>query len=334
MFKTILVPLDRSSLAEQALGPATALARAAGGELSLVLAHPLAPYDGSMIGSWSDAKDPEEVIYLRRVADEIARTAHVAVGNTVATGHPVETICRRAREVGADLIVMTSHGRTGLSRAWLGSVADGVVRNASAPVLMLRAENDVGPTRHGQPVPLFRRILVPLDGSVTSSSVVSAAAAMAQCGDAHLIFLRVVHPVPLYIMDPQVPAYPTTVLDPDATQQAASDAQEELSALATSVEHEYSLKTETVVEVSSATAQTILDVARRHGADLIAMTTHGRGASRLVIGSVTDKVLRGGHMAMLLYHPNAAKAAAETSALATTGATPLTPDLAEDDLTP
>lgn len=333
MFKTILVPLDRSSLAEQALGTATAIAQAAGGEIDLVLAHPMAPYDGSLIGSWSDARDPEEVIYLRRIADEIARATRIVVGSTVATGTPVETICRRAHEVGADLIVMTSHGRTGLSRAWLGSVADGVVRNASAPVLMLRPESDASPTRHGHPAPLFRRILVPLDGSVTSSSVVSAAAEMARCGDAHLVFLRVVAPVPIYIMDPQVPAYPTAVIDPDATQQAASDAQEELAALATSMEHEYSVKADTVVEVSGATADTILDVARRRGADLVAMTTHGRGASRLVIGSVTDKVLRGGHLPMLLFHPGASKAAGATT-FATTGATRPMQDLAEDELTP
>jgi nucleotide-binding universal stress UspA family protein len=333
VFKTILVPLDRSSLAEQALGTATAIAQASGGEIDLVLAHPMAPYDGSLIGSWSDAKDPEEVIYLRRVADELARGARIVVGSTVATGAPVETICRRAHEIGADLIVMTSHGRTGLSRAWLGSVADGVVRNASAPVLMLRPEVDASPARHGQPAPLFRRILVPVDGSATSSSVVAAAAAMAQCGDAHLILLRVVTPLPIYIMDPQVPAYPTAVIDPDATRQAASDAQEELTALATSVEHEYSVKAETVVEVSGATAHTILEVARRRGADLVAMTTHGRGASRLVIGSVTDKVLRGGHLPMLVFHPGPSRGAGATT-LAATGATRPMQDLAEDELSP
>src|SRR4051812_4594057 len=133
MFKKILVPLDRSSLAEQALGPAQAIAHASDGELSLVLAHPTTPYDGSRVAEWSDSKDPEEAVYLRRIVNEVARDARIGVGSTVATGSPVDAICRRARDLAVDLIVMTSHGRTGFSRAWLGSVADGVVRNASVP---------------------------------------------------------------------------------------------------------------------------------------------------------------------------------------------------------
>jgi len=303
VFKTILVPLDRSSLAEQALGTAAAIAQASHGKMSLVLAHPMAPFDGGMAGSWSDAKDPEDALYLRRVADEIARGASISVDSTVATGAPAEAICRRARDIGADLIVMTSHGRTGFSRAWLGSVADAVVRHARVPVLMLRAASDTAAIGHGQTIPLFRRILVPLDGSVASSSILPAAAAMARYNDAHLILLRVVTPALTYVMDPQIPSYPTTVINWDATQHEVDETQGQLSALATSLEHEHSIKIETVVEASGASAQTILGVAGQRGADLIAMTTRGRGASRLVVGSVTDKVLRGGATPMLLYRP-------------------------------
>ena len=75
--------------------------------------------------------------------------------------------------------------------------------------------------------------------------------------------------------------------------------------MASTIEHEYSLKVETLVVVSGRTAHAILDAAERHAADLIAMTTHGRGASRLVLGSVTDKVLRDGPLPMLLLHPMA-----------------------------
>lgn len=330
MFKTILVPLDRSSLAEQALGPATAIAQASGGEIELVLAHLTVPHGAGAF----DAKDPAELIYLRRTADEIARRTGVVVGSTVVAGTPVDAIGRRAHEVDADLIVMTSHGRTGLSRAWLGSVTDGVVRNASVPVLMLRASDARPQTSRAPAMPLFRRILVPLDGSVTSSSIVSTAAAMARCNGAQLVLLRVVAPVPVYIMDPQVPAYPTTVIDPVATKQAADDAQQELTELATSVEHEYSLKAETVVEVSPAAAQAILDTARQRDVGLIAMTTHGRGASRLIVGSVTDKVLRGSHVPMLLHRPGRVKAAANPAALAAGGAIRRMAGLTEDDLTP
>lgn len=330
MFKTILVPLDRSSLAEQALGPATAIAQASNGELELVLAHLASPSNATVSG----AGDPAEVIYVRRIADEIARRTGVVVGSTVVAGMPVDVIGRQAHEIDADLIVMTSHGRTGLSRAWLGSVADGVVRNASVPVLMLRPSTEHSATPPGRPAPLFRRILVPVDGSVTASSIVSAAAAMARCSGAHLVLLRVVAPVPIYIMDPQIPVYPTTVLDPEATKQAERDAREELTELATSAEREYSVKIETLVAVSPVTGQAILDVARQQAVDLIAMTTHGRGASRLIIGSVTDSVLRGSHVPLLLHHPTKAKAAANPAALAASGAIRRMAGLAEDELTP
>ena len=305
MFNRILVPLDQSSLAEQALGTAEAIAHASHGELSLVLAHRMAPYDGSLVGSWSDAKDPAESVYIRAIVDEVARGSGVTVGGTVATGMPAETICRRAREIGADLIVMTSHGRTGVSRAWLGSVADGVVRTASVPVLVLRATDDAPAMGRGHPIPLFRRILVPLDGSTTSSAILSSAAELAKCDNARLIFLRVVAPVPLFVIDPQIPAYPTNIEDPDATKQVADATREELNEVASAMEHEYSLNVETLVVVSGRTAHAILASAERHAADLIAMTTHGRGVSRFVLGSVTDKVLRGGHLPMLLLHPTA-----------------------------
>ena len=119
-----------------------------------------------------------------------------------------------------------------------------------------------------------------------------------------------------------------------ATKQAADDAQQELTELATSVEHEYSLKAETVVEVSPAAAQAILDTARQRDVGLIAMTTHGRGASRLIVGSVTDKVLRGSHVPMLLHRPGRVKAAANPAALAAGGAIRRMAGLTEDDLTP
>ena len=139
MFSRILVPLDQSALAEQATGTAAAIARASKAEIGLVLAHEMAPYDGVLAASWSDAKTPEESIYVRTIAEDLAKGANLTVDGCVETGNPVDVICRRAREIDADLIVMTSHGRTGLSRMWLGSVADGVIREASVPVQIGRA---------------------------------------------------------------------------------------------------------------------------------------------------------------------------------------------------
>lgn len=305
MFSKILVPLDQSPLAEQAAGMAAALARRSNGEVDLVLAHEMAPYDGMLAGSWSDAKTPEENIYIRSLAEELAKGANITVGGRVETGKAVDVICRRAKEIGADLIVMTSHGRTGLSRMWLGSVADGVVREASVPVLMLRPM-DERHRRRSDPH-LFRRILVPLDGSTTSSAILGAATEMARANGGTLVLVRVVMPVPLYAFDAGTPVYPTAIVDEDATRQVADTARDELMDLARSLERE-GLRVETDVVVGRQIATDILELAKSKGADLIAMTTRGRGASRLVIGSVADKVLRASHLPLLLLHPRAGAA--------------------------
>jgi nucleotide-binding universal stress UspA family protein len=113
-------------------------------------------------------------------------------------GGVVEMICQRAHDVDADLIVMTSHGRTGLSRMWLGSVADGVIRRSSVPVLLLRpVENE---NRHAA-AHVFKKILVPLDGSAVGADALPPAQALAHLSGARLVLLRVVQPVPMILVD-------------------------------------------------------------------------------------------------------------------------------------
>jgi nucleotide-binding universal stress UspA family protein len=227
----------------------------------------------------------------------------VPVDGRVETGNPVDVICRRAREIDADLIVMTSHGRTGLSRMWLGSVADGVMREASVPVLMLRPMDEKHDRQND--APLFRRILVPLDGSPASSAILAAAGDMARASGGTLVLVRVITPIPLLAFGEGLSMYPTAVVDEDATEQVADTAREELAAVARSLERD-GLKVETDVVIGKRIASELLAMAESKSADLIAITTHGRGASRLVVGSVADKILRGSHLPLLLLHPQAA----------------------------
>lgn len=306
MFSRILVPLDQSTLAEEATGPAAALARASKGEIDLVLAHETPPYDGVLASSWNDMKTPEESAYIRALADEISKGANIAVDGRVEIGNAVDAICRRVREMNADLIVMTSHGRTGLSRAWLGSVADGVVREASVPVLMLRPVDER--PRDDSDAHLFQRILVPLDGSTTSAAILGAASKMARASGGTLMLARIVTPVPSFTFDmgmQGMPVHPMPIVDDEATRLVEDGAREELANLARSLEQD-GLKVETEVVMGSHVAADILELAKAKDADLIAMTTSGRGASRLVVGSVTDKVLRGSSLPLLLLHPQAA----------------------------
>jgi nucleotide-binding universal stress UspA family protein len=303
MFTKVLVPLDQSSLAEQAIGTAAAIAKASAGEVGLVLAHQFEPFDGLPDSIWRGAKHPEEGDYIRAKVEEVAKDFGVTVSGTVESGPPVDVIRRRGNQLGADLIVMTSHGRTGLSRTWLGSVADGVIRDAAIPVLLLRP-TDEKETR-GDKMPVFHRILVPLDGSFASRTILDSAIALAACADAVLILARIVLPVPLYSYEGAVPSFRSVAVDTGTTRQLADIATADLCEVAERLESEVSTRVETEVVIAEHPAAALLDLAKAKGADLIAMTTRGRGASRLIVGSVTDKVLRGSQLPLLLYHPRA-----------------------------
>jgi nucleotide-binding universal stress UspA family protein len=144
-YRNILVPLDGSDFAEQALGWAQA---AAGYEASLLLVSVLTGLDASESeqpqGSrWVDAPLHSRADYLSEYLTETARrlgVSGVRAQPYIRQGRPAEMILAAAAESHADLIVMSTHGRTGLERLWLGSVAAGVVKGATIPVLLVRPQ--------------------------------------------------------------------------------------------------------------------------------------------------------------------------------------------------
>jgi nucleotide-binding universal stress UspA family protein len=304
MFKKLLVPLDGSSLAERALGVAAAIARAAHAAIDLALVH-IRPF-GVEPKSELDVEDwHDDDRYLAAIATEIRTGADVPVTHAVPAGSPVEMICARARDEGVDLIVMTSHGRTGFSRVWLGSVADGVVRQSTIPVLLLRVAKARTTVRPVRPLPLFRKILVPLDGSAFSADVLTAATDLARCGNGKLMLLRVVPPVPRVVTNVPLGSNAALLAEIDevATRTLMGQAEKELAEVARSLADEGIADVETHVLMDARVASAILEFAKHHEADAIAMSTHGRGATRLLIGSVADKVLRGAELPLLLRRP-------------------------------
>lgn len=299
MFRKIIVPLDSSSLAEQALCPAASVAHACGAAIELLLVHAGAAYDGIIHGS--SAGDPEEHVYVQGLAQEVAHRFAITVTSHVARGIPVESIVRRARETGADLIVMTSHGRTGFSRAWLGSVADGVVRASTIPVLI---DRPIEGRRWRSSCALpYHRVMIPLDGSALSAAMLEPAIALCRRMDARPILVRVVLPVTIDVSDAGVPLYPPQIVDPEATRHYVDQAQDALTEVSRTLEADTRIQAETEVAVGENVAATLIDVAKRRRADIIAMSTHSRGPSRLLLGSVTDKVLRGTKLPILVLHP-------------------------------
>lgn len=299
MLTKILVPLDQSSLAEDALGCASALVRATGAAIDLLLVHDPFAASGYEGMPPNDQRQPSEEAYLDRIAHELQSGAAVQATCAVVHGVPAEMICRRAIDIGADLIVMTSHGRTGFNRAWLGSVADGVIRQAGIPVLLLRSTEAERSDRRER---LFTHVLVLIDASPESEAIIDAALSIARAGNGHITLLNVVQPVPLIIPDygaPMMGAPP--VADMELTERVAAQARERLGELAMRVSQGVDVNTAVVIDTR--VAQAILDFAAQTAADLVALTTRGRGASRLIVGSTADKVLRGSNLPVLIKRP-------------------------------
>lgn len=311
MYTSIVVPLDGSPFGRRALSVALALARRSDAALHLVHVHEPVVFPGNA-PMWDARLDNETRENMRTdltdVAARITRETSLSVNATFLDGPIVPTMQRYLADLRPGLVVMTTHGRGGLSRMWLGSVADGLVRHVAVPVLLVRAEAEGA----NEPVePLFRRILVPLDGSATAEEVLDHVVSLATPDATVYTLLTVVVPVPsMPLVEYPYPDYA-----------GLSDGTEIRSRQATALEHlersaeelrESGASVETRVLVHYQPAQGILDAAEEWHADLIAVSTHGRGGvKRALLGSVADKVMRGATATVLVRRPESTRANSE-----------------------
>jgi nucleotide-binding universal stress UspA family protein len=136
--KKIVFPTDFSSLSDAALAHATALARESQARLLIVHVQepPLAYAGGEM---YYGVPEPDTAEITRMLEAVVPTSSDVPYEHHLLTGDPAEGIVRLAAEQNADLIVMGTHGRTGLRRLLMGSVAEAVVRKAPCPVLTFKA---------------------------------------------------------------------------------------------------------------------------------------------------------------------------------------------------
>ena len=299
MYKTIIVPLDGSPFAEGAVATAAALAQHSGGELVLLRVHEAYAYESTDYSRLGDLSRHEQNEYLALMAEHVEQTYGLAAERALLDGPVASSICRFALGMQSPLIVISTHGRTGFSRLWLGSVADEVMRYATAPVLMLRHQGKAI-SRTTARAHAFANVLVPLDGSDFAEEALPHALAITEAFEAKLTLLRVVAPIaapaPMYAVPYAAP--PT---DEEELEHRLDGANEYVHELArrTALDQP-GLAVATDVRVAEAPARAILDSAKASGADTVALATHGRGLSRVVIASVTDKVLRGGPDAVLV----------------------------------
>jgi nucleotide-binding universal stress UspA family protein len=299
MYETILVPIDGSTFSEHALPVAVDLARRTGAYLHLVQVHipePMLTPEGIAFAdpTWEREFKDQEREYLRDVAER-HRTPGVAIRTELIEGQVAESLKLYAAEEGVDLVVMTTHGRGGISRAWLGSVADALVRQLRLPVLLLRPQHEVLPFATGS-----ENILIPLDGSELSERIINCTVSLGQLTHARYTLLRVV--APAYVGgQPYVPTLLTE--DPLGIEQQIASADVYLDGVAERMRSQ-GLEVTTAVVTHPQPALAILEYAEALRPGLIAMATHGRGGwARLALGSVADKVLRATETPVLLYRP-------------------------------
>ncbi len=183
---TILVPLDGSPHAEQALPHACRLALLTGAELLLVRAALPVVDPEAGVATRSSVQHAEA--YLNTLRDRLQAEGFSAESISLFS-NPVPGILRVARTHEASTIVMSTHGRTGLRRMVVGSVTEQVVQESLIPVLIVN-----GDSPSMAPNGRYRRILVPLDGSSYAESALEAVKDLRMAGDVEIVLLQSVQP--------------------------------------------------------------------------------------------------------------------------------------------
>jgi nucleotide-binding universal stress UspA family protein len=267
MADRIVVPLDGSKTAEAIL-PQVLRFAAADDATELVLVRMEAPIpaeNGAVLLQSALASAEAYLAGVQARLQEQGRRVRIVV----RAGAAAEGVLNAAAETGADLIAMATHGRGGLARVLLGSVAERILRASPVPVLLLRPfwSYEMLPEGGVEQMPL-RTILLPVDGSGLALCAVPAASRVARRFGAEVLVLHVL----------------VKGEDPTAVRGQLDDLRERFAIDGVSAR---------VALEQGDPAQAILAAAKNGKADLVVLSTHGRsGLSRLVVGSVTEAVAR------------------------------------------
>jgi nucleotide-binding universal stress UspA family protein len=278
-FAKILCPIDFSPGSTQAMALAVHLANDSGAEL--VLAH---VWHQPVVATEEPAFPPDT---LRAMVDDeergLAAAAAEASGlgarhvtTKFLTGVPWDQIVKLARHDAAiGLMVLGTHGRTGLARILMGSVTEQVIRHATCPVLAVPARGQVT---------AFRHVLCPIDFSESSRQAMGLAGALAAPGGTGITLLHVVEVPVAYSGEPRVEGF-VEALDERSAQR--------LEEWAAELRSEVSVPVATRSRIGPPGAQTLAVLEDDRSFDLVVMGSHGRtGLRRALLGSVAEKVVR------------------------------------------
>lgn len=292
----VLVPLDGSDVSERVLPYAAEFAARAGGRL-----HLLSVFEGIEfeLRALQSAETIDRVraeclgFYEEYLAAAKAKVQGVEVETQVAEGHPVDVIADVADELKPYIVAMSTHGRSGLGRALMGSVADKVTRSAKYPTLLVRNEKEGRPAAY-----TVGKIMLPLDGSELSEGAIPMTGTVAQHHNATVELVRVVPFASAGVYAPGFAgaAYAGTIDEVERSLEQAAEAylQQKMPLVtgAPSVR---------AFVLRGSPFQAISDFAQEREADLVVMSSHGRsGLRRLALGSVATSVIQDSGVPVLL----------------------------------
>ncbi|HWO73276.1 MAG TPA: universal stress protein [Dehalococcoidia bacterium] len=283
----VLVPLDGSRLAENSLVYLDALRSL--GESKVLLVSVVDETEDYHSLTPSQALERETNLlatYLREVESDLERYLGIEVETKVVIGTPAEALLAEAHEARPDLLVISTHGRTGITRWRLGSVADKLVRGAPCDTLV------VGPRAaecttwlEARILEPFRSVLVPLDGSTLAEQALPVAKTFADSFGSTLHLVRVVGVPPAG--DGFGGEYPYA---PQLIDSLVEGAKAYLAGVAAGL-GDYQVETAAPLGYAALQLEEYIDA---KGIDLVIMTSHGRGGiARAALGSVTDRLLGG-----------------------------------------
>lgn len=297
MYRNVMVPVDGSSFAREAVLQGLRIASRSGATLRLVrvASAPLfagGPDSFAIENSTVQKQRADELADLYSIAAECRAHSTVNVTASLQQGPIVDSLMGYARRHRVDLIVMRSHVRKGIARAWFGSIADKLIRESGIPVLVVRPpsvatalESSFG----------FKRILVPLDGSSLAEESLAAVAKLARIDGSEITLVRVVTPS-------RQPGEVESSIGP-APAREVDEAQRYLDHQLASPGNR-SIRVTRRVIVAEDIPSTILYVAEMEESDLIAIATRGRGAiARATSGSVADRIMREALVSAMVIHP-------------------------------
>ncbi len=273
MFQRLLVALDGSQLAEQALPYAVEIANAFASELFLVTVCQSQEVDFT----------PASKAYLDKRAEQLKGkvSGGVKVRKEVLVGRPARGITEYAVKKDIGLIIMTSRGRSGIASWLLGSTANEIIHSVKIPILLIKASASAPVTVK------FKRCLVTLDGSERGEAILPYAGELGEKLSLEIVLLRVVAPGKhvhtiggldfVYFKDRDIEIM-------------KADAQEYLNKLSIRFGHKVST-VRPEVRVGEPDLE-IMKYAEKHDCDLIAMSSHGHSfVEQWTYGSVTYKII-------------------------------------------